>query len=72
MNINITNPIFHDEAKALAHLEADRWPTGEVVCPFCESTGVRRMEGKTQAGMFLCNVCRNERFLKRTIAWISI
>jgi hypothetical protein len=38
MNVNITNPIFHDEAKALEHLEADRWPDGEPVCPFCEST----------------------------------
>jgi len=25
MNLNITNPIFHDEAKATAHLEASRW-----------------------------------------------
>jgi transposase-like protein len=65
MNINITNPIFHDEAKALAHLESDRWPDGEPVCPFCESTGVTRMGGKTQAGMFLCNVCR-QKFTVRT------
>jgi len=65
MNINITDPIFHDEAKALAHLESDRWPDGEPVCPFCESTGITRMGGKTQAGMFLCNVCRNK-FTVRT------
>jgi transposase-like protein len=65
MNISITDPIFHDEAKALAHLEADRWPTGEVDCPFCESIGVTRMGGKTQAGMFLCNVCR-QKFTVRT------
>ena len=65
MNINITNPIFHDEAKALAHLESDRWLDGEPVCPFCESTGVTRMGGKTQAGMFLCNACRNK-FTVRT------
>jgi transposase-like protein len=65
MNINITDPIFHDEAKALAHLESDRWPDGEPVCPFCESAGVTRMGGKTQAGMFLCNVCR-QKFTVRT------
>lgn len=65
MNVNITNPIFHDEAKALAHLESDRWPDGEPVCPFCESTGVTRMGGKTQAGMFLCNGCR-QKFTVRT------
>ena len=31
--VDITNPIFHDEAKADAHLEASRWPQG----PFCPS-----------------------------------
>ena len=24
-DIDLTNPIFHDEAKAAAHMEADRW-----------------------------------------------
>ena len=64
MNINITDPIFHDEAKALAHLEADRWGD-EPACPYCGSVKVRRMEGNTQAGMFLCNDCR-EKFTVRT------
>ena len=64
MNLNITNPIFHDEAKATAHLEASRWPDG-VNCPHCGSVRVRRMEGKTQAGMFLCNDCR-DKFTVRT------
>ena len=64
MDINITNPIFHDEAKAVAHLEASRWPDG-AFCPHCGSTRVRRMEGKTQAGMFLCNDCR-DKFTVRT------
>lgn len=64
MNINLTNPIFHDEAKALAHLEASRWPNG-ATCPHCGSDRVRKMEGKTQAGMFLCNDCR-DKFTVRT------
>jgi transposase-like protein len=64
MMTDITNPIFHDEAKALAHLEASRW-NGEHHCPHCGSTRVRRMEGKTQTGMFLCNDCRNK-FTVRT------
>ena len=64
MNINLTNPIFHDEAKALAHLEASRWANG-VFCPHCGSVRIRRMEGKTQAGMFLCNDCR-DKFTVRT------
>lgn len=62
--MNITNPIFHDEAKATAHLEASRWPGG-VTCPHCGSDRIRRMEGKTQAGMFLCNDCR-DKFTVRT------
>jgi transposase-like protein len=62
--MDITNPIFHDEAKATAHLEASRWPHG-AFCPHCGSTRVRRMEGKTQAGMFLCNDCR-DKFTVRT------
>lgn len=62
--MNITDPIFHDEAKALAHIEASRW-NGEPSCPHCGSTRVRRMEGKTQAGMFLCNDCR-DKFTVRT------
>jgi transposase-like protein len=65
MNVNITDPIFHNEDKAKAHIELSRWPDGEPVCPFCESTGVTRMGGKTQAGMFLCNVCR-QKFTVRT------
>ena len=64
MNINLTAPIFHDEAKALAHLEASRWPDG-ATCPHCGSVRVRKMEGTTQAGMFLCNDCR-DKFTVRT------
>jgi transposase-like protein len=62
--MNITDPIFHDEDKALAHLEANRWPNG-ATCPHCGSDRVRKMEGKTQAGMFLCNDCR-DKFTVRT------
>lgn len=61
----LTDPIFHDEAKAEAHIAASRWPDGEPYCPHCGSTRVRRMAGKTQAGMFLCNDCR-DKFTVRT------
>ncbi|MHB9879059.1 IS1595 family transposase [Pacificimonas sp. ICDLI1SI03] len=64
MDINITDPIFHDADKAEAHIEASRWG-GEPVCPHCGSTHVTRMGGKTQAGMFLCNDCR-DKFTVRT------
>jgi len=56
---DLTNPIFSDEAKAIAHLEAARWPDGPF-CPHCGSTDVHRMAGKTQAGMFICRDCRDK------------
>jgi transposase-like protein len=63
VSIDITNPIFHDEEKAIAHLETSRWPHGPF-CPHCKSKNVHRMAGKTQSGMFLCNDCR-EKFTAR-------
>jgi transposase-like protein len=64
MTCDLANPIFTDEAKATAHMEADRWPDG-AYCPHCGSLNVHKMAGKTQAGMFLCNDCR-EKFTVRT------
>ncbi len=61
---DLSNPIFTDEAKAIEHMEASRWPDG-ASCPFCGSVNVHKMAGKTQAGMFLCNDCR-EKFTVRT------
>ncbi len=60
----LTSPQFTDETAAIAHLEASRWPD-EVSCPHCGSVNVHRMEGKTQAGYFLCNECR-DKFTCRT------
>src|SRR5215210_401914 len=65
MTVNITDPIFHNEDKALEHIEASRWPDGAPACPHCGGTRINRMGGKTQAGMFLCNDCR-EKFTVRT------
>src|ERR1700722_17368622 len=64
MDINLTNPLFHDETKATAHMEADRWPDG-VFCPHCGSVNVHKMGGKTQAGMFVCYGCE-DKFTVRT------
>jgi transposase-like protein len=61
---DLTDPIFHDEAKATAHMEADRWPHG-VFCPLCGSVNVHKMGGKTQAGMFVCYGCE-QKFTVRT------
>src|SRR6266850_874390 len=56
---NITAPQFTNEDAAIAHVEASRWPS-EVTCPHCGSLNVHRMAGKTQAGYFLCNDCRDK------------
>lgn len=64
MTCDLTNPIFTNEEKAVEHMEADRWPTG-AFCPFCGSVNVHKMGGKTQAGMWLCNDCR-DKFTVRT------
>src|ERR1700761_8464210 len=64
MTADLTNPIFTNEAKAVAHLEHSRWPT-EVICPLCGADNVTKMGGETQAGMFQCNACR-DKFSVRT------
>lgn len=62
MSINLTNPIFHDEDAARAHLEKQRWPNG-VVCPHCGSDAVTKLQGeKHRTGLFECRVrhCREQ------------
>jgi transposase-like protein len=61
----LTAPQFHNEAIAMAHLEGSRWPDGVADCPHCGSVNTHKMGGKTQAGMFLCNDCR-DKFTART------
>lgn len=59
MTVDLTDPIFHDETAARAHMEAIRWPHGPT-CPHCGSVeNITRMEGKShRAGLFQCNACR--------------
>ncbi|HEY5047411.1 MAG TPA: IS1595 family transposase [Rhizomicrobium sp.] len=64
MTCDLPAPIFTNEAKAIEHLEASRWPNG-VTCPHCGADNVHKMAGKTQAGMFQCNACR-DKFTCRT------
>lgn len=58
MTINLTDPVFTDEAKAREHLEAIRWPEGPV-CPHCGSVDkVYRLNGKShRPGLIHCNEC---------------
>jgi Transposase zinc-ribbon domain len=50
MTFDLTDPIFTDEARAIDHMEADRWPEG-AYCPHCGCFNVHKMAGETQAGM---------------------
>ncbi len=54
-------PHFHDDDKARAYLEAQRWPNGPV-CPHCGSAGEHyRLEGKAhRAGLLKCCDCREQ------------
>ena len=57
MSVNLTNPIFHNEDAARAHLESVRWPSGPV-CPHCASAHATRLAGKsTRPGLIHCNAC---------------
>jgi len=68
MTCDLTNPIFTTEAAAVAHLEASRWPQG-VTCPLCGADRPKKMEGATQAGMFLCPDCRGKFTVRTGTVW---
>jgi transposase-like protein len=60
MSIDLTDPMFHDEAAAREWLEASRWPTGPI-CPHCGSPDVGLMGGTHhRAGLFYCPACRGQ------------
>src|SRR3712207_3686787 len=60
MSLDLTNPIFHDESAARAHLEKFHWPDGPR-CPYCRGDNVYRLGGKSrQAGMLVCRPCRRK------------
>src|SRR5579871_2212058 len=56
---DFSNPIFHDEAKARAWLEARLWPEGPI-CPKCGVVGeATLMKGEShRPGLYQCNACR--------------
>ena len=59
--MNLTDPIFTDEAKARAHFEATRWPHG-AYCPFCgQFDTVKPLGGKSMgSGWYHCRDCRKK------------
>ena len=65
MNVDLTDPIFHDEDEAREWLEASRWPNGPI-CPHCGSMRPARMGGTSgRPGLFHCPDCRGQ-FTVRT------
>jgi len=58
--MDITNPIYHDEDEARAHLEAQLWPDGPI-CPHCQSKDATPLKGKAhRKGLYQCNNCREQ------------
>ena len=58
----LKNPIFQDEDKARAYLEAQRWPDG-VICPFCGQIGAAKplpATGALGVGWWHCGDCRKK------------
>jgi transposase-like protein len=62
--MNITDPVFHNEALARAFFEKQRWPNGPV-CPFCDQQdAVQRLGGAAGAsGKIFCKACRKKFFV---------
>ena len=59
--MNLSDPIFHDDDKARAYLEAQRWANG-VNCPHCGGTEKnKKLEGtKHRPGLYQCGDCRKQ------------
>ena len=58
--VGLTNPIYHDDAKAREHLETLLWPDGPV-CPRCGvmEDRITKLKGKsTRPGVYKCKDCR--------------
>jgi transposase-like protein len=60
MNKSYLNaPHLHDEAAALAYVEAKLWPNGAQCPKCCEQERVGKLNGKsTRMGVYKCYVCR--------------
>src|SRR5579864_8359083 len=56
---DLSNPIFHDEAKAREWLEARIWANGRF-CPHCGAVDQSTLlQGKShRPGLYQCNACR--------------
>jgi transposase-like protein len=65
--VELSHPVYSNEEAARKHLEAIRWPGGDVICPHCGSTeGARELGGKSMGpGWYYCEDCQ-DKFTVRT------
>lgn len=58
-NSTLSAPQFHDEAAAIAYVEARVWPKGPI-CPHCgDAERIGQLKGKsTRLGVWKCYACR--------------
>lgn len=63
MSIDLTDPMFNDEAKAREYFEGIRWPNGPY-CPHCgnaDEAKIKQLHGKAhRPGVFQCNECEKQ------------
>lgn len=60
--VELSNPIYHDEDAARAHLQAVRWPDGPI-CPHCGvvNEGIRPLLGESMGpGWYYCTSCKDK------------
>ena len=60
-DVDYSNPIFHDEAKAREWLERRLWPEGPI-CPHCGVVNqATQLKGKAhRAGLYQCKACQEQ------------
>jgi hypothetical protein len=68
--MKVTDPVFSDQAKALAYFEALTLPNGPF-CPHCgETKRIYRLEGKShRPGLIHCNACDGSFTVRTATAW---
>jgi transposase-like protein len=59
--MRLDDPLFHDEQRARAALEAARWPHGPSCVHCAADTRIARLDGRShRAGLFYCNECKRQ------------
>ncbi len=67
---DMSDPVYHDEDAARAHLEAVRWPNGPI-CPLCGVTDqARALNGDSMGpGWLYCGACKDKFTVRTGTVW---